>query len=522
MLKEEKGYTLLTVMLILLVFTVLGLSILTVSINGASRTEIRKESIEDNLDAIRNLNEAVAYIKATVNNNYNPGMSIDDFSQFVTNNLLNNPYGYQITDVRPDLKQFTRVLNVTSQTKKSAAFQQTVYITPMPSFLKYAIGSRDILTINGSLYLKEGNIYAKNGLEISNQAKYIYGDSQKEVATTFPSVLSNSQNYLFLDDNNVSYCNYVNGNCYNGGIKQAFLPLDTSKINSVFDPIAPTVAKDDTDFVEVDIVKTFIDKLKNCGIIDPGFNVSNLSSEALVNQAIDSINETAKSGTPDVQVITDFNNLKNTDSLKSYIYNGDAYIDTNNLSIDNSKWLVINGNANFENSGTDTMNVSGNILVTGNVSIKGKVAFNSTMYVLGKTTIDNVDISGLDNGELILMSQGTLEIAKLNKFVNPDSSNLDQVNSIKAFLYTNSDAVVYAIGSYINIDGGLFAHGNLEVNAFRGKTYDNNTDLHFEPETDEKASRLIIQNNKKLFLNHAEGLPKVDQLEVLTDLMKQN
>lgn len=60
MLKEEKGYTLLTVMLVLLVFTVLGLTILSVSINGARRTQIRQENIEDNLDAIRNLNEAVA------------------------------------------------------------------------------------------------------------------------------------------------------------------------------------------------------------------------------------------------------------------------------------------------------------------------------------------------------------------------------------------------------------------------------------------------------------------------------
>ena len=521
MLKEEKGYTLLTVMLVLLVFTILGLTILSISINGARRTQIRQENIEDNLDAIRNLNEAVAYIKASVRNTYNPGMTINDFSQFVSNNLLNNPYGYQITDARPDLKEFTRVLTVTSKVRKSAVFQQTVYITPMPSFLKYAIGSRETLTINGSLYLKEGNIYAKNGLEISNQAKYIYNNSQREVATTFPSVLSHSQNYLYLNDQNITFCDDRNGKCYVNGIKQTFLPLKSDQLDSVFDPNAPTIAKDDTDFIDVDIVKTFIDKLKDCGIIDPAFDISNLSSDRLIQQAKSSINTATTNS--NVQVISTFNHLNNIDlSKKSFVYNGDAYIDTNNLSIDHSQWLVINGNAYFENSGNDTMNVSGNILVTGDVSIKGKVAFNSTMYVLGKTSIDNVNISGLDNGELILMSEGTLEIAKLNKFVNPDNLDLNQVNSIKAFLYTNSDAVVYAIGSYINIDGGLFANGNLEVNAFRGKTYDQQTDLRFEPNPDKQASRFIIQNNKKLFLDHAEGLPKVDQLEIVTDLMKQN
>lgn len=290
MLKEEKGYTLLTVMLVLLVFTVLGLTILSVSINGARRTQIRQENIEDNLDAIRNLNEAVAYIKASVRNTYNPGMTVNDFSQFVSNNLLNNPYGYQITDARPDLKEFTRVLTVTSKVRKSAVFQQTVYITPMPSFLKYAIGSRETLTINGSLYLKEGNIYAKNGLEISNQAKYIYNNSQREVATTFPSVLSHSQNYLYLNDQNITFCDDRNGKCYVNGIKQTFLPLKSDQLDSVFDPNAPTIAKDDTDFIDVDIVKTFIDKLKDCGIIDPAFDISNLSSDRLIQQAKSSIN----------------------------------------------------------------------------------------------------------------------------------------------------------------------------------------------------------------------------------------
>ncbi|WHY84889.1 hypothetical protein QNH39_19865 [Neobacillus novalis] len=519
MIKNEKGSTLLVVLLMILVFTILGLTILSASIGGAKRTEIRKESIVENLDAIRTLNEAAAYIKKTIKLEYTPEMSIEDYNQMITDKILNNPLDYQITNDRPDLKDFTRVLLVSSKAPNGQSYSQTVYITPMPSFLKYAIGSRDVLTINGSLYLKEGNIYANNKIEISNQARYVYNNVSKTVNTTFPSVFNKDSNFLFLENENINFCN---NKCYDGSTKNTFLPLEISKINQVFDPTAPTYSKENTEFVEVDIIKTFIEKLKNSGIIDPSLNTSNMSNKKLLELVASSIG-TFNEGNNAVQILKSFNKIEGNSSAKSYLYNSNAFIDTNNLTIDKSKWLVINGDAYFENIGNEKMNVSANILVTGNVSIKGKIAFNSTMYVLGNTEINNVDISGLDSGELILMTQRNLEIARLNKFQNPDSSNLDHVDSIKAFLYTNSDAVVYAIGSYINIDGGLFAHGNLEVNAFRGTVPGaDSTDLTFVSKSDEKASRLIIKNNKKLFINQAQGLPKVDQLEVLTDLMKKN
>ncbi|ETI70295.1 hypothetical protein [Neobacillus vireti] len=524
MIKNEKGSTLLVVLLMILVFTILGLTILSASIGGAKRTEIRKESIVENLDAIRNLNEAAAYIKKTIKLEYTPEMSIEDYNQMITDKILNNKLNYQITNDRPDLKEFTRVLLVSSKTPNGQSYSQTVYITPMPSFLKYAIGSRDVLTINGSLYIKQGNIYANKKLEISNQARYVYNNISKTVNTFFPSVYNKDNNFLFLENKNINYCDYRMKNCYNGSTNNTFLPLNISELKNAFDPHAPIYSNDDSEFVEVDIIKTFIEKLKNSGIIDPKVRTSNMSNADLLNLVNTSISSLyIKGGNNDVQILNSFNNIENNPLTKNYLYNRDAYIDINKLTVDKTKWLVINGDAYFENIGNDKMDVAANILVTGNVSIKGNVAFNSTIYVLGKTTINNVNISGLDNGELILMTQKDLEIARINKFQNPDSTNLDQVNSIKAFLYTNSAAVVYAIGSYIYIDGGLFAHGNLEVNAFRGTVPGaDSTDLTFVTKSDEKASRLIIKNNKKLFINQAQGLPKVDQLEVLTDLMKKD
>ena len=195
-----------------------------------------------------------------------------------------------------------------------------------------------------------------------------------------------------------------------------------------------------------------------------------------------------------------------------------VYLDPNNLIMpDKSNWLIIDGDAIIESIGTETMNISSNILITGDLTIRGNIAFDSTIYVLGNTTINNVNITGLNDGELILMTQGQLEIARINKFTKKD-----EVNYIKAYLYTNEDAEVYAVGSRLHVEGGIFAHGNLEINAYRGDAEDDGDSIKFTPKKDdETASRLTIKNNKKLFINQSQGLPKIDKLEVVTDLMKK-
>ena len=69
----------------------------------------------------------------------------------------------------------------------------------MPSFLKYALGSREHLTLNGSVYLKEGNLYANNGLTISNTARYIYSGNYLNKIQPFPSVYDPEKSFLFLE-----------------------------------------------------------------------------------------------------------------------------------------------------------------------------------------------------------------------------------------------------------------------------------------------------------------------------------
>ncbi|UII55056.1 hypothetical protein LS684_15530 [Cytobacillus spongiae] len=514
MINNERGSSLIIVMLTVLVLTTLGLAILSASIGGAKRTELREDEVVQNLDAIKAVNEGVAFIKAKIKEEYSSDMTLSDYQDIINEiittysgaSIANKSTAYNISN-----KDYTRVLEVSSEYAGGKSYRQKVYITAMPSFLKYALGSRDILTINGSTYFEEGNIYANNGLKISNHAKYIYDSLDKKVVTEFPSVKETSSSFVLVESNQMEVCSF---DCYQDGssVSINWAKLDPANLASAFNPNPPTYSTEQTEFIEVKIRETVVEKLR-----EGGFQLTGGTSMTQT-EIKDDLNDPSVTGGSSVNIITSFGSsaIPNHQSDKSYLYLGNAYIDTNSLTVDKGKWLVINGDAFFENVGSSQMDISANILVTGNVYIQGKIGFDSTMYVLGDTTIKNAELTGLSNSELILMTEGKLDISKVNKF------NTNIGSTMKAYLYTADSAEIYAVGSYISVDGGIFAKGHLEVNAFRGETTDGVSDLIFNQNNDYLRSRLTLKNNKKLFLNQAQGLPKVNKLEVLTDLIEKD
>ena len=86
------------------------------------------------------------------------------------------------------------------------------------------------------------------------------------------------------------------------------------------------------------------------------------------------------------------------------------------------------------------------------------------------------------------MTEKELELARFNKFEKPGT------NSINAYLYIASSAKIYAVGFSITINGGLFANGDLEINAFRGNPLQNfnQTDLEFDRIDNVDFSRFIL------------------------------
>lgn len=523
MIRNEKGSALLTVMIMILVFTTLGLVLMAATINGAKRTAFREEEIITNLDALTALKEGVAHIQSFVNKE-NDTLLMNTTNQYDTKiknfiDSMNSQHSskYKINNISDQYNigsSQTRVLEVQNE-----YYKQKVYITAMPSFLKYGVGSRGDLTINGSL-LVDGDIYAKDSLNISNNANYIYNDNKDSVKTNLPAVVG-TRNVTIESKKAIDLCN-SNASCYEESTHFRNITewKNVSTLVDAFSFGAATLNLMDEEFIDVDLYQTFVEKLAANHFPENLFN-KNMTKEEIVAQ----LSTTYKNLT-EIKVLQSFDNI-NEDSATSetFYYEGDAFIDTDDLTIGQNDWLIINGNAHFESEANSNLNVKANILVTGNVKMSGDLSLTSVMYTLGdKTSLNNVNINGdrtVSNSKptFILLADGHLEIARINKF--KESENTE--NEINGFLYTSKEAEVYGVGSLIKVNGGIFSNNDLVLNSYRGDVSEKNNqqNLEFSPKREHPDSRLRVKNDKKLFLDQMQALPKVNKLSTVPDRIQK-
>lgn len=156
------------------------------------------------------------------------------------------------------------------------------------------------------------------------------------------------------------------------------------------------------------------------------------------------------------------------------------------------------------------MNVKGNILVAGNVTIKGKIAFDSTMFVLGNTTVEDATIQGLNSKELVLISKGKVLINRLDAFSNHPVT-------MKAFFYTDSTGELYGVGSRFSLDGGFFAKGDLTVNAVVGEVRSLSAQVpnnDFVSQTADEMRRFEVEYNNQVYIHQQSSLPRVSNVSI--------
>ena len=120
---------------------------------------------------------------------------------------------------------------------------------------------------------------------------------------------------------------------------------------------------DDT-FNEIDIKETFIDKLSSSSI---GISVEDQNGDQKITiEEINSvINKNSKYEYREIR----FDDLSQYGTISPIIHSGDAYIDSFDIELGDKQWLVISGNATIENSLLESMDVKGNILITGDLTI---------------------------------------------------------------------------------------------------------------------------------------------------------
>jgi hypothetical protein len=535
---NEKGYSLVVTLLIITIFFILGLTILSVAIYQARFTEVRVEDVESLHEATQAIEETIAEMK----------VKIDDFELSTPGKLdmqlntlipaLQQRYGVDIEDVTDDYKinrakLFTRVYLI-SKPHGSKTVERRVILTNTPSFLKYAIGSTKDVILNGGAYI-DGNIYAGENAYITNVANYI-DNSQKYIEqTSFPTA---SKTSVFFVNRNSYSCDQQNGanSCY------TFTNNTFERIKANFSPgvrfqsQSPSVQKEKEEFIDVDFAWTVKDKLLNAA----GIETFSQEYETYIDKSIDQLFNELQDRFAVFDSVSSLRENIDSTNQSIILHSEDSslfFLDHGELDLQD-KWLIVNGDLFLGNSVNTPTKVRGNIIVLGNLTISGDIQIDSTIYVLGRldspnvpgrTLIYNANIAGWNNKEVVLLCKGPLEIARINEFKNDFS--FEQPN-LKGYFYTDSNAVLYAVGSYINIQGGLFARGNelefapdsdvsgLVINAYRGTAVKQGGSISFTPppSLDQKEeSRFVIRHDKSVFINRGEGLPFVKKLSLVVD-----
>ncbi|MCX8047466.1 MAG: hypothetical protein N3A70_11415 [Anoxybacillus gonensis] len=542
---NERGYSLVLVMLTVTVFFIIGLTILSVSIYQAKFTQVRVEDVTSLHDAVKAVEETVAELKVKVEQltlSTPAQLDVDlGNAQVGFLNELMNRHGVTIEDITDEKgivrnHLFTRVFRISAPYGNKAVTREVI-ITNAPSFLKYALGSRENVTLNGGAYI-DGNIYAGKDIYVTNVANYIYSSTLYSVQTSFPT--TSEKSILFVDGNRYA-CDHENGakSCYTISNEFTKNMNDFSSSSLSFQYQGPSIQKEQEEFIDVNFDFTLKDKLLSAAGIDAFDQSKQTQYQNLISLPLSELVEQLK---PSFAFVTvdDATNLPT--ALDVAIASGKSifldtstvpYFDITSFTLNDGQWLIVNGDLTLENAGSSPLQISGNIIVLGNLTITGQVAFDSTIYVNGNTSIYNTTISGLNGKEVVLLTKEELEIARVNEFTNNFSLTTP---NLKGFFYTDSNAVIYAVGSYINIEGGLFARGNgsiipytdengLIINTYRGETNESGTNLSFQTpissEEDQKQyARFVVKHNKDVFINRGLGLPLVKQLAVIVDELR--
>ncbi|TMU85715.1 hypothetical protein FGG79_10935 [Bacillus sp. BHET2] len=618
MRSNERGNALLTVLITSLVMVTIGMAIISSTIGGAKRTEVRETDIDITYEGLKaveeissklvfqlqpskklgidqltslNINSKVAgFIQSDIIPSYQSSdtikcITIVDVSGKNASNLLGDQCGkasslqFHTFDLDYLSSNLTRVYEIIVHTKNPESedgkiekiVRKRIILSPIPSFLKYTLGSREQLNLNGSPHLV-GNVYA-HSLGVSEEANYQLSDqSDNTVSAPFPSIIGDL--YTSYDKSNYAVMKSL---------------VDTKQ----FYPHIPAPGiKQDSQFTDISFDQTYDEEVRK--VLDPlNLSLGNSITQAnlrntigqnllsnnlllppivngILNENVQGVVKATKSITVkglrhtgvDLIVQGDVNILANS------VMNIGNIISTGNVTISNLSGDMSIGNiiaagkvsieanapiklkeniVSFDNVSIQSQNstsiIEGNIFSGRNLTIQGdandpdgendEMAFDSIIYAKGKTSISNLNITGHNNpsgsGQLILISKGELLVTRMNEFqyyndekeknktdLLPDSK--ENIKPLQAFLYTDSDATLYGVGSLFYVNGGVFSKGNLTVNAVRGDV-DNmdsiKTDLLSNQE--KKLSRFIVHYNKDVLLSKLDALPRVESLSLISD-----
>jgi hypothetical protein len=430
MIKNEKGYGLVVTMLVATMVGIIGLTVVAASLQGSIRTELRETDINITYETKKVLEQMIADLRLDLSKKRLPA---DILKSSLFENHLNslidnlevkyNDIQYEadgiknveITDVSSqyniDSSNFlTRVLEISlvttnpeeNQGEITRKIKKRVILSPLPSFLQYAVGSlgtdRDSgLILNGSPTL-QGNIYARR-FQIDQLAQFwpssrANTEKPEYIFTPYPEVIgdvySNSPN-LFFD----GASNAIN---------------KESLADYFYEQQAPAV-KNDSNFIEINFNETFKERT-NKFLQDeaPALALNEITIDETAGNPGETIQNNLKTkiGSYLAGAVpqNSLNAINISDLLDILLLDGDTQLDLNKVK-DKIDKEIVKGNfdlSNVQNNTLESLNVIGDLSLN---SIQDLTLSNG-LFVNGSLTLSNYANSTLNAGKLFASGDITI------------------------------------------------------------------------------------------------------------------
>ncbi len=479
--RSEKGYTLLFVLVTLSVLSVLALATIGISLQSSRLTEIRESDIAINQDANNKLKEAIAELDSLT-------QEVDSVSLF---NLISNPMKFQqklgrnikvIEQFQQNTVPTNQVLLLWNKQENSdviktldlyivstiqkgdqpilrKTYSQRIYLSAIPNFLYYVLGSSAQVTLQGAPHIS-GNIYSKDPLKVTATPDFRYKEEIDE------TTIKGSPMYQ-----NISAHPYIQGKIKIASSTSKlldcrdFLECQNPTPSSVFRPSGNTQLMTMRDqFIDFDYLFALNDFLS----LNSSIQFIDGDLKSVQTQLSEGLKQNNLIAYPVESFLDDFSQKR---LIKPQSGTNTVTIATNILSnSSNNVPLIIDGNLNISSTGTseNPLIVSRPLIVNGDLLVQGNVEFSSTIFSVGDSILQDATIQKPTNSSnsLVLLSKGSVLINRVNSFKPKNSSSID----LEAFIYSDSTEVtkVFGVGSTLSLKGGIFTKGNLELNAYRG------------------------------------------------------
>lgn len=314
--------------------------------------------------------------------------------------------------------------------------QKRFFISIIPSFLYFALGSKSDINLHGGAYI-EGDIFVNRNFYFANSANYLVDDNAYNIISTFPSfhpdskiLYSDSKKfnmyYCYQTETNPCFTGLEDGNFYriksNEQEEVSFQPtLDTTQLAVDVASTPPRIAKYDYRFLDVFFEESFIHYLNDAIFPEPDetnkhewitLGANELTRDYLADQLRGYMSYLIEETNP--LNITSYNNIN-----RSVYFNRDLVLETLNFvdggetgvfeirtdvrshedyytfTFNDDEWIIVNGDLTIKNlnPNINPILIDANFLVLGNIIITGNVLLSSSTYVLGEAIIHDANIN---------------------------------------------------------------------------------------------------------------------------------